>query len=180
MNNALEKSNKKKISGGMKFFIGVLFAYAIVTLLNFQLAQESISDFLQMFLKIIPILFLVFFIMVATDLYFTKEKVGKYLGEESGIRGWLYAIIAGILVSGPPYILFPLLQGFKEKGVKDSLLAVFLYNRNVKLQFMPVMIYYFGLKFTILVSIYIIIFSVFNGMIVGRLAKQTGDSVKRI
>jgi len=171
MDKNLNKPNKKKISGGVKFFAAVLFVYIIVAILNFQLVREAFLDFLWMFLKIIPILILVFFVIVAVNLYFTKEKANKYLGKESGIKGWVYAIISGILVSGPPYILFPLVGELKEKGVKDSLLAVFLYNRNIKIQFMPAMIYYFGLKFTVITSIYIVLFSIFNGIIVGRLSK---------
>ncbi|MFH1428104.1 MAG: permease [Patescibacteria group bacterium] len=125
-----------------------------------------------MFIKIVPILLVVFIIMILVNIYFTKERIGKYLGEKSGIRGWVYAIISGILVSGPPYVLFPLLGEFKKQGMKNSLLAVFLYNRNVKIPFLPVMIYYFGLGFTLILSLYIIIFSILNGKIIKLLIKD--------
>jgi len=164
--------NKNRISGGVKFLIIVLVIYLVIALFNFSIIKDAFFDFLQMLIKIVPILVIVFVVMVLVNLYFTRDKIGKYLGAESGIRGWLYAIISGILVSGPPYILFPLLGEIKKGGMKNSLLAVFLYNRNVKIPFLPVMIYYFGLSFTVILSLYIIIFSILNGKLIGWLVKD--------
>ena len=168
--NKLE--NKNKIGGGIKFLIVVLVIYLIIALLNFSIARDAFSNFLLMFIKIIPILGIVFIMMIFINLYFTKKRTEKYLGAKSGIKGWIYAIISGILISGPPYILFPLLGELKKQGVKNSLLAVFLYNRNVKIPFLPVMIYYFGFSFTVILSLYIIIFSVLNGKIIKFLMKD--------
>ncbi len=164
--------NKNRISGGVKFLIIVLVIYLVIALFNFSIIKDAFFDFLQMLIKIVPILVIVFVVMVLVNLYFTRDKIGKYLGKESGIKGWLYAIISGILVSGPPYILFPLLGEIKKGGMKNSLLAVFLYNRNVKIPFLPVMIYYFGLSFTVILSLYIIIFSILNGKLIGWLVKD--------
>lgn len=160
-----------KISRGIKFLAIVLAIYLIVALFNFSVVKNALFNFLLMFIKIVPILVIVFLVMVLVNLYFTRERIGKYLGAESGIRGWLYAIISGILVSGPPYVLFPLLGELKKGGMKNSLLAVFLYNRNVKIPFLPAMIYYFGFNFTVILSLYIIIFSILNGKIIGWLTK---------
>jgi len=106
--------NKNRISGGVKFLIIVLVIYSVIALFNFSIIKDAFFDFLQMLIKIVPILVIVFVVMVLVNLYFTRDKIGKYLGKESGIKGWLYAIISGILVSGPPYILFPLLGEIKK------------------------------------------------------------------
>lgn len=156
----------------MKFLLIILLIYISIGVFNFSIIQMAITNFLFMFIKIIPILLVVFIIMILVNIYFTKERIGKYLGRKSGIKGWVYAIISGILVSGPPYIFFPLLGEFKKHGMKNSLLAVFLYNRNVKIPFLPVMIYYFGFGFTLILSLYIIIFSIFNGKIIELLVKN--------
>lgn len=164
--------NKNKISGGVKFLIIVLAIYLVIALFNFSVVKDALSGFLIIFIKIIPILIIVFIIMVLVNLYFTKERIGQYLGVESGIMGWIYAMISGILFSGPPYVFFPLLGELKKGGMKNSLVAVFLYNRNVKIPFLPIMIYYFGFNFTIILSLYIIIFSILNGKIIGWLIKD--------
>lgn len=165
-------ASKNRISGGIKFLIIVLLIYSVIALLDFSVAKKAFLGFLLMFVKVIPVLVVVFTVMVLVNLYFTKERIGKYLGRESGIKGWVYAIISGILVSGPPYVLFPLLGELRKEGMRNSLLAVFLYNRNIKIPFLPVMVYYFGLGFTIILSLYIVIFSVLNGKIIGWLRKD--------
>jgi uncharacterized membrane protein YraQ (UPF0718 family) len=171
----MDKSNsktKQKQNGGIKFFLVVLFIYFIIALFNTHLIVKAVIDFLNMFIKIIPIICIVFIVMVGIDLYFTNERTKKYFGEKSGVKGWIYAIVSGSLISAPPYVLYPLLGQLKKQGMKNSLLAVFLYNRNVKIPFVPVMIYYFGLKFTVIISLYILIFSIVNGMLIGALVEK--------
>ncbi len=168
----LNKLQLKKIPGTVKFLIGVLFIYGLIFFINKSLIISGIEKTYWMLLKIVPLLIFVLVIMIIVNLYVDSGKIKKHLGKESGFRGWIYAIIIGILISGPPYILYPMLKEFKENGMKNSLLAVFLYNRNVKIAFIPVMIYYFGLKFTIIISLAIILFSILNGLLIGFFVKD--------
>ncbi len=172
MNFIVKNKSKKKLSGGMKFFLAVLVIYFIFALFDVEAVKMAMINFLQMIWKIIPILLIVFLAMILINLYFTKERTEKYFGNQSGIKGWIYAIVSGILISGPPYVLYPLLGELKKHGMKNSLLAVFLYNRNVKIPFVPVMVYYFGLTFTVIMSFYIIFFSILNGVLVGVLIRK--------
>jgi uncharacterized membrane protein YraQ (UPF0718 family) len=162
----------KKISGGLKFFGATCIAYFFLMLFEPALFNMAVSGTASMLVRIIPLLIFVFFIMVVVNLFVESGKIKKYLGESSGLRGWINAIIAGILVSGPPYVLYPLLKELKRNGMKDSLIAVFLYNRNVKIPFIPLMIIYFGLAYTIITSLLIIVFSILNGMLIARMTKE--------
>jgi uncharacterized membrane protein YraQ (UPF0718 family) len=157
---------KSKISFSWLFMFGILLVYFVLFFIDSNLVLNSLKKSWEMFIGIIPILILVFFIMFGVNHYFKADRISKYLGANSGPLGWFYAIVAGILISGPPYILFPLLGELKEKGMKNSLIAVMLYNRNVKIPFILVMIYYFGLEFTIIISFLIIIFSLPNAWLV--------------
>lgn len=168
----------KKINNGIKLLGLVILLYLIISIFNLETTKEAFINFAIMFAKIIPILFFTLLIMILINLFFTVKLIEKYLGQSSGIRGWLYATMAGIIVSGPPYILYPLLGDFKNKGMSNNLLAVFLYNRNVKITFMPVMAYYFGIKYTIIISLYIIIFSIFNGKIIDVFVKEETNKNK--
>ncbi len=156
----------------MKFFLSVLLLYIILLFTNFNLAEQTFLNFLSMVEKIIPLLFLVFAVMVVVNLFFTKEITTRYLGEKSGLLSWLYAIVAGILISGPPYVLYPMLGELKNNGMKNSLIAVMLFNRNVKIPFIPALIYYFSLKYALVFSAYIILFSILNGLLVGFFTKN--------
>ena len=170
--NQQRKKTEKGLSNGMKFMLLIFCLYFIAAIFNFPCVKDALINFFLMLFKIMPVLVVVFIVMAGINIYSTADRVKKYLGKESGVSGWMYAVISGILVSGPPYILYPFLGELKKQGMKNSLLAVFLYNRNVKIPFMPVMIYYFGLEFTVIISVYIIIFSIFNGQLLGCLVKD--------
>lgn len=166
------QESKKKLPGSLVFLLFILCIYLITFFFNSILVFEALVNTAKLFFKLIPVLLLVFTMQMLSNKYLRGKTVKKHLSHEAGPRGWFYAIISGILVSGPPYILFPMLADLKKKGMNNALLAVFLYNRNVKLPFLPVMIYYFGLSFAIVLSVYIIIFSILNGLIVGKIASE--------
>jgi len=162
-----------RLSGRAKFLLAVLATYAIAWLLRPELVLQALAGFKAMLLKIVPILGLVFVVLLLINLFLDPVRIRRHLGAESGLKGWLYAIIGGIFISGPPYVLYPMLAEFRTHGAKNSLLAAFLYNRNVKIHFLPVMIYYFGLRYSIIVSVYIILFSVLSGILIEKLLGRT-------
>ena len=90
----------------------------------------------------------------------------KYLGKESGVKGWLLAITMGIVSHGPIYTWYPLLKELRNHGMRTGLLAVFLYNRAVKIPLLPIMIYYFGVVFVVVLTVYMIIASVIEGKLI--------------
>lgn len=162
---------KRKIPGKIYFLFFVVLVYATVYFFNADLVFFSLQKTLDMFIKIVPILFLTFAIMTLVNFLITPERIKKHLLDKSKVKRYFYFTLFGILVSGPPYIIFPILKDLKDKGVTNDLLAVFLYNRNVKIPFLLAMIYYFGLKFTIINSILIITFSILSGILIKKLTK---------
>jgi len=167
-----DRPNINSFSGGKKFLLSILVIYLAVAVFNFHTAEAAVISFLKMFGKIIPILGIVFVAMIAINMFFTRERTDKYLGSKSGIMGWIYAVISGILLLGPPYVIYPLLGQLKKRGMRNAFLAIVLYNRNVKIPFLPPLIYYFGVKYTVVLSIYIIVFSILNGLLLEALLKK--------
>ncbi|MFW5888198.1 MAG: permease [Patescibacteria group bacterium] len=172
----VKKMKKKRMSNGIKFLLAVVGIYAIVALFDPALVEKAVIKTVEIFIQIIPILILVFAVIYIINRYLDPQKIQKHIGEKSGIKGWLYAVIAGVLIAGPPYVLYPVFGDLQKKGMKNSLIAVILYNRNVKIQFLPAMIYYFGLPFSVVMSIYMIIFSLLNGIVVEKLAGKNEGS----
>ncbi len=154
------------------FLIIVIGFYLGISLINPSLGQLSFGNFLKIFSKILPLFIVVFLIMFFINYFISDKVIRKRLGGESGRMGIIFAIIFGIIISGPSYILFPLLRDFRNKGATNFILAVFLYNRNIKIPFIPVMVYYFGLVYTIIISIYIILFSLLNGVLVDYFTRE--------
>lgn len=156
----------KKIPLRLKFFSVIALAYIIGLFMNPGFFAQAAAATGRMFIKVLPVLVLAFLVQWLINYLVKGGRMQRILARARGVKGWISVIIAGILVGGPPYVLFPLLKEVKAAGLSDALLTVFLYNRNVKIPFVPVSIYYFGLTFTIIVSILLIIFSVFSGILI--------------
>ena len=155
-----------KISGKWIFLIIAVALYLITAIVNFTLFTDALLVFVALAQKIIPVLVLVFAIMFILDLFLNPKRISKLVGESAGMKGWVMSIAGGILSMGPIYMWYPLLSDLKEKGMRDGFVVTFLYNRAVKISLLPMMIYYFGLKFTVVLTGYMILFSVINGVFV--------------
>jgi uncharacterized membrane protein YraQ (UPF0718 family) len=161
----------KKIGANWLFLIAVILLYLILGLWELEIAVAALKVFLALLKRILPVLGIVFALIFLSNLLLNPKIVSRYLGKGANKRGWPVAIIAGILSMGPIYLWYPLLGELKAKGMRDALIAVFLYNRAVKIPLVPVMIYYFGLRVVIIVTVLMILFSIGNGLLVERLVR---------
>ena len=142
---------------GAKFFVFVAFVYLVLFFINNEKTAASLQKGGLILIKLIPI-FLAVIVLTAVINYFLKpQQIVKYFGEKSGIIGWFYAIIGGIISHGPMYAWYPMLQDMKSHGLRDGLIVTFLYARTIKLPLLPLMIDYFGLIFTTVLLIYILV-----------------------
>ena len=64
------------------------------------------------------------------------------------------------------------LADLRKLGMSNKLIAIFLYNRAIKIPLLIMLVYYFGLSFTITVTILIILFSVINGWLVEAICRR--------
>ncbi|MBN1494485.1 hypothetical protein JW911_01965 [Candidatus Peregrinibacteria bacterium] len=166
------KSLLLKISGSLKFFIIILCIYIIFAIFNTEIFIKSLYAFWNLFIEIIPVLILIYLLIFLSNLVLNSKKIIEVIKNASGILGYIISIIFGILSSGPIYMWYPLLSDLKEKGVKNSFIVIFLYNRAVKLPLIPMMIYYFGINYVIILTGFMIVFSVINGIVVEKFLTQ--------
>lgn len=154
-----------KLNGRVKFLLTVIAFYLVTALFNPDITFKALNYFFRIILEVMPILALVFIILFLSNAFLKPERIRRYLGEDSGLTGWLYAIIGGIVIAGPPYIIYPMLGEMQKHGARNAFIATMLYNRNVKIHFLPAMVYYFGLRYTLVLSTAIIFFSLLNGKV---------------
>lgn len=147
----------------------MILIYFIFGFINFEFTVSCLKNFYENIIKIAPIFFVVYVLMFFANYYVSIEIIQRHMGHNSGLKGWIFTILGSIIISGPPYVLFPLLGDLQKAGMKNSLIVAFLNNKNVQISFLPAMVYYFGLSLTIIVSVYILIFTVVSGILVGRL-----------
>jgi uncharacterized membrane protein YraQ (UPF0718 family) len=123
-------------------------------------------------LKILPIFVIVILFTAVINYFFKPKKIAQHLGKKSGWRGWLLALIAGVISHGPMYAWYPMINDLKEHGLKNSLVAVFFYARSIKIPLLPMMIDYFGLIFTVVLITYTLLASLVQGLLIELLNKR--------
>lgn len=101
-----------------------------------------------MFEKLAIPLCLAFAIMVVFNRFLSPALVARFLGTGSGLKGMLLSSLAGVLSMGPIYAWFPLFKNLKEKGAAVFIVANFIGCRSVKPALFPVLIGYFGWRFS--------------------------------
>ena len=157
---------------GVKFLIFVIIGYILLLFLdnsNTMLALQKSSEILK---KIAPI-FILIIILTALINYFLKPKqIMKHFGKESGAKGVFYALIGGILSHGPMYAWYGMLEDMRTHGLRDGLIATFLYSRAIKLPLLPFMVDMFGWMFTVVIIIYILLAAVVQGKVIDIVDKK--------
>jgi len=166
MKNKIEKQNKKGRWSGLYFLGIVIILYLFLFCLNFENAYNSLKASGDILVKLIPVLFLVVFLMGLLNYFLKPKAISKYLGKGSGARGWILSVLAGIISHGPIYAWYPLLKELREQGMRQGLTAVFLYNRAIKIPLLPVMIFYFGIAFTVILLFFTVIASLIEGKVI--------------
>ena len=153
----------------MLFLVTLLYGFLFLT--QEEKALSALDASLSALKTILPILAVVFVLMFLLGYFLDEKKIAKHLGDDSGIKGWFIALFGGVLSHGPGYIWYPMLQELRTKGAKDGLLIAFLYARSIKLPWIPLMIGYFGVAFTLVLTVYVLIGAILQGVIMTQLNK---------
>lgn len=165
----MSKQPKEKSMIGIYFLLIMFLFYVFLFFLNNTLFYSSLNFFYKIIKQIFWIFFLVFFLMILTNYFFTKERILKYFSKGSGRKSWFLAIFLGILSAGPIYMWYPLLSEFKDKGMRMGLISCFLYNRAIKIPLLPLMVFYFSLEYALILLIVMIFASIVQGIVVEKI-----------
>ena len=112
------------------------------------------------------------FVMIfVLNLLVNPSIIPRFLGRKSGLKGLVLSSGAGILSMGPIYAWYPFVKTLHEKGVSNFHTANFLSNRSVKPAMLPVMIAYFGWRFTVVFTI----LCIFSAWITALAVKKVTD-----
>ena len=158
--------------GGWLFLALVLIVYGLLGLVNPAATSQSLSFFTHFMLQVLPVLALVFLMLFIANLVLKPKWIRRYLGSGSGIKGWLAATLGGMLSLGPIYPWYAMLAELRQKGMRNALIAAFLYSRAVKLPLLPLMIHYFGLAYTLILCLYLVVFSIISGIVIEKLTSE--------
>ncbi|MDD3414701.1 MAG: permease [Lachnospiraceae bacterium] len=116
----------KKIVKRYRGFIVILIAMIFLILFNRELGFKALritGNSVKEMLLVIPPIFLLLGLL---DVWIPRETMIKYMGEGSGVKGVLLAILIGSAAAGPLYGAFPVAAVFMKKGVKFMNILIFI------------------------------------------------------
>lgn len=102
-------------------------------------------DYLKEMILVMPP---VFVLMGLMEIWIPKDKIQKWLGGGSGIKGAAIAFALGTLPTGPLYVAFPMAGSLLRKGARISNMVIFLGSwAALKIPQLMVEIKFFGIAF---------------------------------
>ena len=102
---------------GRHFLILLTAIYLGLAAVDFDLFLRAISVFAKLLSNVLPVLVLVLVIMSLLNLTIKPGMAKRMLGKGSGLRGWTFAVVGGVLSSGPIYVWYPLVAELREKAL---------------------------------------------------------------
>lgn len=131
------------------FPLVVLSLYGLGLVYAPEKTNRAISISLSMFRHLALPIGVALLMMMAVNLVLSPTLVARYLGRGAGIKGVLLATLAGVFSMGPVYAWYPLCKALREKGASVFNIATFINTRSIKPVLIPVMVAYFGWRFTL-------------------------------
>ncbi len=156
---------------GFVMLVVVAILYGVLFVTDSEKTYAALKESAAVLGTILPILLVVLVLTALFNAFIDAETVARHLGEESGAKGWIVALLGGILSHGPGYVWYPMLQNLRERGAKEGLIVAFLYARAIKLPWVPLMVAYFGWVFTIVYTFWVIVGAWLQGVMAQRLLK---------
>jgi len=121
---------------------------------------------MKMFINLLPILLLMLALVSIVLFLIPNETMVKYLGEGSGVKGWISAATVGSVALIPGFIAYPLCGILIKSGVAYPVIAVFI-TTLIMTGFitLPVEAKFFGWRTSIIRNLFSLAAALFIGLI---------------
>ena len=128
------------------------FLFLIISLaVGFDPGEEIGQNFASFSLAMLKILPGAFILIGLFEVWVKRETIEKHFGEESGIRGYLWAVLLAGTTVGGLYLAFPVAYSLYGKGAKLS--VIFTYLGAAAICRIPMVVFeasFLGIKFTVI------------------------------
>ncbi|MFW6119370.1 MAG: permease [Petrotogales bacterium] len=130
----------------------ILAAIFIILAIWFPATFDKSFDVVKSYsTEILLIMPPVFVLMGLIEVWIPKEKIKKFLGKKSGLKGVILSFFMGTLPTGPLYAAFPLASSLLNKGARMTNIVIFLGSwAALKIPQLLVEIKFLGVSFTFL------------------------------
>jgi len=174
-----QKEKKKKILRDYFIMLAVIIAYIVIYFVFPSKGAVSLKSSWQFFIEMIEVLPAITILIGILSVWATHELVSKYLGKESGFKGFLIALVLGTLPAGPLYVAFPIAKALRLKGASVGNMVTYLsVFAAIKLPQILMEWRFLGWKFTALRYIFTVILIYFMSLLVDFIFKKTEKPLK--
>lgn len=152
-----------------RFRLPVLIALVFLVLSIWlpDVAKRSSLVTLDYLKEIVLIMPPVFILMGLLEVWIPKDKIQKWLGSGSGIKGAALSFALGTLPTGPLYVAFPMAGSLMKKGARVSNMVIFMGSWGaLKIPQLIVEMKFLGLPFTALRFILTLLALILMGMLI--------------
>ena len=143
----MKRNNAIKIVSIAAYILFLISSFVF----GFNPGKEIGYNFLSFSVDMFKILPAAFILIGLFEVWVKKETVEKHLGEGSGIRGYVWAILLAGTTVGGLYVAFPVAYALYSKGAKLS--VIFTYIGAAAICRVPMAIFeasFLGIKFTVI------------------------------
>ena len=142
---------------------------AVSWILGFGPGKEISHNFAIFSMEMLAILPCAFVLIGLFEVWVKRETVAKHLGEESGIKGYLWAVLLASTTVGGLYVAFPIAYSLYSKGAKLS--VIFTYIGASAVCRIPMTIFeasFMGMKFSVIRLLVSLPLVILTSMLLGR------------
>ncbi len=175
MNKNLKKY-KFDIPVIIAFIVFVSFSYYYKYNTGVSIFEHNFWGFIKEMIIALPVMFI---LVGLFDVWVSKEKVQKHIGEASGIRGIMLIMLLAFLQAGPLYAAFPVVYILWKKGTSSRNIFIYLSSASIaKIPMLAFEIGFLGIKFSILRIIISIPIFIILGILMGKYFDKNKCQVK--
>ncbi|MGI6595069.1 MAG: permease [Christensenellales bacterium] len=116
----------KSILKNNKLLIAVILTYIVLLIISPEIFLKAADNSLYYLIEMIQILPVVFLLTIIIDVMIPKNVIMKGLGKDSGVKGYMFALLLGSLSAGPIYAAFPISKVLLKKGASISNIVIIL------------------------------------------------------
>jgi len=127
---------------------------------------NGIRKGMTMFLKLLPVLIIMLALVSVVLFLIPNETLVKYMGEGSGVKGWITAALLGSIALIPGFIAYPLCGILLKNGVAYSVIAVFITTLMMTgFITLPLEAKFFGWRISIVRNTFSLVAALFIGLL---------------
>jgi len=152
-----------------------VIATGISFLFDYELGVRAGREFGDVIIEMLKILPCAFILIALFEQWVKQETVIRHLGDNSGVRGYLWALLLGSMIIGGLYVAFPLAYTLRKKGA--SLKVVFSFLGFAGVCRIPMTLFeisFLGLKFTLIRLAVAILLMLITGISLGSFLEKRG------